>query len=422
MHSLEIVSPIPPIMTGTASYLHLIAKRMGGLMQALDVPVTIVCDDSEWPQTGPDDQMPEQFCGMAVTSYLHVPQDPPAGTTRIYFLANNDKHVYVHQMLARQSANTEGRVISVLHDPSMFMVHRHMARAPDVEFQISDLVEATRSQLGSSAVDLVRARHNMWLPDAFDYSTHCMGPALAKSDEIWTHSVYGANRVRFENDFKNARCKTVRVCSHPTNTVSPKPLARQAGEVFTMGVFGWVTPPKRLDSVMRGLAHALDRLPVEKGEKIKLQVVGRRTPKADYDPEALSIKMGLERVVEFIDYPSTEEFGARIAASDLVFNLRYPSCGETSGTLASAEHSGVKVVCSRYQSFREAEGVWRYVGVAAPYETLEISDAIVDALHEWLGESDTPSEAVQASPLPHPVATIDKVIVEEALKLLVPTL
>ncbi|MBK1977112.1 glycosyltransferase [Brevundimonas diminuta] len=404
-------------MTGTASYMRLIVKRIGALLGALDAPVTLVCDDTTWERDGIAGQMPDRFLGLEVKSFRQVEASPARGTTRVYFLANNDKHVYAHQMVARQDAGAGARIVSVLHDPSMFMVHRHMERSPGVDFSANDLVAATRSQLGVASDFLVRARINHWLPDDFDFSTHCMGPALAKSDEIWVHSLYGANRVRFENDFIGARCRKIKVCGHPHDTISHAQRERVGTARFTIGFFGWVTPPKRLDSVLRGLAHALERLPADMRSSVYLQVVGKRTPKSDYDPEALSLSLGLSDVVEFIDYPSTDEFEARIASSDLVFNLRYPSCGESSGTLASAGHSGVRVVCSRYQAFREAEGVWRYVGVATPYEILEISEAIIDAVKEWvIGRLDGACNNDLSAQY---TATIDKLLVEEALKLLV---
>lgn len=414
---LEIVSPIPPIMTGTASYMRLIVKRIGALLGGVDAPVAIICDDETWERDGLPGRMPNRFLGIEVKSFRQVEVSPPKGTTRVYFLANNDKHIYAHLMIARQDAHAEGRIISVLHDPSMFMVHRHMERSSGVNFSANDLIAATRSQLGATADTLVRARINNWLPDDFDFGTHCMGPALAKSDEIWTHSLYAANRVRFENNFSGARCRQIKVCGHPHDTVSHAPCERVETGRFTIGLFGWVTPPKRLNSVLRGLAHALERLPADSRQSVHLQVVGKRTPKSDYDPEALVQSLGLSDITEFIDYPSTEEFEARIAASDLVFNLRYPSCGESSGTLASASHSGVRVVCSRYQAFREAEGVWRYIGVAAPYEILEISEAIIDAMEEWSTGRTVSLQYADASPTP--TATIEKLLVEEALKLLV---
>ena len=412
MSSVELVSPIPPIMTGTASYMELVGRRIGAIAAALG-GVRIVTDGDAWLRDGLDGEMPRNFCGLEVVSLSEIDPDPAPNVTRVYFLANNDKHVFAHQMLARQSATAGGHVVSVLHDPSMFMVHRHMARASEVPFDFEDLVLASRSQLGASAERLMRARVNEWLPDAFDFGVHCMGPALSKSDEIWTHSLYGANRIRFENDFSGARCREIRVCAHPTAPDEPAaagPRRRDDG-VFRIGVFGWVTPPKRVDSVLRGLALALDRMDAPTRRKVRLNIVGRRPPKSDYDPEALAARLGISGCVEFVDYPSSKVFSDLISQSDLIFNLRYPSCGESSGTLASAEHLGVRVVASRFQAFREAVGVWRFINVAQPYEVWDVADAIVDAMAD-----SARTDPVFAPGLVSGIATVDKLIVEKILK------
>lgn len=412
MSSVELVSPIPPIMTGTASYMELVGRRIGALAGALG-GVRIVTDGDAWRRDGLTGEMPRNFCGLEVVSWSEVDTDPAPNVTRVYFLANNDKHIFVHQMLARQSATAAGHVISVLHDPSMFMVHRHMARASDVPFAFEDLVVASRSQLGASAERLMGARANEWLPDAFDFGVHCMGPALRKSDEIWTHSLYGANRVRFENDFSGARCRDIRVCAHPTAPDEPAVAghSRRDDKKFRIGVFGWVTPPKRVDSVLRGLALALDRMDAPSRRRVRLNIVGRRPSKSDYDPEALAAQLGISEFVEFVDYPSSEVFSKLIAQSDLIFNLRYPSCGESSGTLASAEHLGVRVVASRFQAFREAVGVWRFINVAQPYEVWDVADAIVDAMAEAAR-----TDLVSAPALVSGIAPVDKLLVAKILK------
>lgn len=409
MSSLELVSPIPPIMTGTAAYMRLVARRIG-VASATGGVVRVVTDGEAWERDGLEGEMPERFHGMAVTSWRDVSPDPEPETTRIYFLANNDKHAFVHKMLARQSADAGGRVIGVLHDPSMFMVHRHMERFDD-NFALQNLIDVSRSQLGGATERLVRARVNQWLPDVFDFGVHCMGGALAKCDELWTHSLYGANRIRFENDFSGARCRTVRVCAHPTPPeTSPALKTKRGDDNFYIGIFGWVTPPKRVDSVLRGLALAMDRMDAATRGRVRLRIVGRRTPKSEYDPESLAAQLNISEVVEFIDYPSAERFEELIASSDLIFNLRYPSCGESSGTLASAEHSHVRVVASRYQAFREAMGVWRFISVAQPYEVWEVADAVADAIAEAPKTGEV-SVAAAASG----IAPIDKLLLREVL-------
>lgn len=52
--------------------------------------------------------MPREFHGLDVVSWREVDENPGHEVTRVYFLANNDKHVFVHKMLAQQSAASEG--------------------------------------------------------------------------------------------------------------------------------------------------------------------------------------------------------------------------------------------------------------------------------------------------------------------------
>src|SRR5690606_24141913 len=113
----------------------------------------------------------------------------------------------------------------------------------------------------------------------------------------------------------------------------------------------------------------------------RLRVVGKRPHVPDYDVVALAKELNIEKNVEFIDYPPKDEFDRLIRESDLIFNLRYPSCGETSGTLVSAQSNNIKVVASRYQAFREAVGIWRFINVVEPYEIWDIAEAIIGAVN-----------------------------------------
>lgn len=383
MLAFELVTPIPPIITGTATYFDLLLENLLTDKQLAD-RITVVTDAQAWCRDGLEGQIPDRLRGVPVQDWQEVSSSPSRDTVRIYFLANNDKHVFVHRMLAQQDADCAAYVISVLHDPSMFMVHEHMMRSSVPEFSMPACAETMRSQLGGVASPLLGAYFNNWLPEAFAFGVHCMGTALSKSDELWTHSVYGANRVLYENSFEKARCRTIKVCAHPreksAQDLKIDEQTGSSGDDFNIGVFGWVTPPKRVGSVLRGVSHAMDRLTDAERARIRLRIVGKRPKIPDYDVVALAEQLGLGQYIDFIDYPPRDEFEKLIRESDLVFNLRYPSCGETSGTLVSAQTHNIKVVASRYQAFREAVGIWRYINVVEPYEVWDIADAIVDAL------------------------------------------
>lgn len=382
MPTLELVTPIPPIMTGTASYFDLLVRNLDPSVRDM-AGVRIVTDAAAWARDGLSGAMPSDLRGIEVVDWEDVATDPAPDTTRVYFLANNDKHVFAHRMLAEQSPEAAGRTVSVLHDPSMFMVHEHMMRTGVPGFSLDEVTALMRSQLGAVAPAVLRGHANGWLPDAIPFGVHCMGNALKRSDEIWTHSVYGANRVLYENDFSGMRCRAIRVCAHPREKEeAAEPVAARTDGKFNIGVFGWVTPPKRVASVIKGVSLALDRLNPSERARVRLRIVGKRPPVPDYDVVDMANRLGLGDHVEFVDYPPQDEFARYIRESDLIFNLRYPSCGETSGTLVSAQTHNIRVVASRYQSFREATGIWRFINVSEPYEVWDIADAVVDALRE----------------------------------------
>ena len=402
MPALELVTPIPPIITGTASYFDLLVRNLDRAV--LDMAqVRIVTDADAWLRDGLKGDFPTHLQGVPVVDWRDVEADPPADTTRVYFLANNDKHVFAHRMLARQSPQARGRVISVLHDPSMFMVHEHMMRTGEPEFALDKVSHIMTSQLGPLAPGLLRGYANGWLPDAISFGVHCMGNALSRSDEIWTHSVFGANRVLYENDFTGMRCASIRVCAHPRekDEAGVGVSTPRRDDHFNIGVFGWVTPPKRVASVIKGVSLALDRLKPAERARVRLRIVGKRPPVPDYDVVDMAMRLGLKDHVEFVDYPPQDEFARYIRESDLVFNLRYPSCGETSGTLVSAQTHNIRVVASRYQAFREATGIWRFINVSEPYEIWDIADAVVDAIRE-------PAEALD--PVASTVAPIETLL------------
>ena len=63
--------------------------------------------------------------------------------------------------------------------------------------------------------------------------------------------------------------------------------------------------------------------------------------------------LGLSAHVRHLDFTPIEDFNGYISACDMVLNLRYPTVGESSGTLLRALGMGKAVVVSDVGSFRE---------------------------------------------------------------------
>jgi len=69
--------------------------------------------------------------------------------------------------------------------------------------------------------------------------------------------------------------------------------------------------------------------------------------------KTLITSMGLEQHVRHLDFVPMEDFNGYLAACDIVLNLRYPTVGESSGTLLRALGMGKAVIVSDVGSFRE---------------------------------------------------------------------
>ena len=117
------------------------------------------------------------------------------------------------------------------------------------------------------------------------------------------------------------------------------------GELAVVSL-GFVTPAKCIEQTIRALASIRSEVPPFRfwifGEMRHPSSV-RRTIR----------EHGMTDVVVEKGYTSLQTFEAAIEASDLVVNLRYPTVGETSGTMTRAMGAGKPVVVFRHGSFME---------------------------------------------------------------------
>lgn len=371
---VQLLSPVPPMRTGTAAYLDTVLSRIAAVPSCADA-VVVGIDPEFLP---PGEAMPETLHGIPVVDFRDLPADVPPGHTRLLCLANNDHHAFVFESLRRQGSRAGGKIVALLHDPACFMINRFMTGNGIWRQTVEDLDEAVRSQYGPAGSRLLKARLDGSMPDIFEFVTHAQHLALTKTHEIWVHSLFGLVKLLGESTLQASRFPKIRVCRHPEPHGTAAPAPRADDGVFRIGVFGYVTAPKRVTSVIRGLALACDRLG-SAAKPVELVVVGRIPHDTIYDPVGEAARFDVADRVRFVDYPSAGEFTRLQSDCDLIFNLRFPSCGESSGTLAMAAASGAMVVTSRYQAFHEAPGD-RSVTVLPVFEDWMIASIIGDAV------------------------------------------
>jgi glycosyltransferase involved in cell wall biosynthesis/SAM-dependent methyltransferase len=113
-----------------------------------------------------------------------------------------------------------------------------------------------------------------------------------------------------------------------------------------IGIFGHLKPYKRISECL----HAFRRL-VRVEPRAKMILAGEVHP--DFAVHSLIRTLDLSAHVRMLGFTAIEDFTGYMAASDIVLNLRYPTVGETSGSLLRALGLGRAAIVSETGAFLE---------------------------------------------------------------------
>jgi glycosyltransferase involved in cell wall biosynthesis len=170
---------------------------------------------------------------------------------------------------------------------------------------------------------------------------------LDASRAVVVHSRWAAEQVR-------RRHPETPVCQVPHHRAPSPPdhrdeFRRQLGvgpDEVVLATFGFLTPHKGVDSLLWAYARLVREHP-----QVRCFLVGEPAPELDLP--GLLARLGLDGQVAVCGYLDLERFYGHIAACDIAVNLRYPSAGETSGTLVRLFGGGKAVVISNLLQFAE---------------------------------------------------------------------
>jgi len=131
-----------------------------------------------------------------------------------------------------------------------------------------------------------------------------------------------------------------------------------------IGIFGFLKPYKRIAESLRAFRRLLRVAPAA-----KMILVGE--PHPEFPLQSLIHSLGLSAAVRVMGFTPIEDFTGYMAACDIVLNLRYPTVGESSGSLLRALGLGKAVMVSDIGAFREfPDNVCLKVPVGAGEENL----------------------------------------------------
>jgi glycosyltransferase involved in cell wall biosynthesis/SAM-dependent methyltransferase len=113
-----------------------------------------------------------------------------------------------------------------------------------------------------------------------------------------------------------------------------------------VGIFGFLKPYKRIAESLRAFRRLVRLVP-----NARMILVGEPHPEFPVEPMIRSL--GLSANVRVLGFTPISEFVGYLSACDIVLNLRYPTVGESSGTLLRALGLGKAVMVSELGSFQE---------------------------------------------------------------------
>jgi glycosyltransferase involved in cell wall biosynthesis len=113
-----------------------------------------------------------------------------------------------------------------------------------------------------------------------------------------------------------------------------------------IGIFGFLKPYKRIVESLRAFRRLLRLQP-----EARMILVGE--PHPELNLTYLIQSLGLEDQVRLLGYTEPEDFHHYLDACDIILNLRYPTLGESSGTLLRAFSLGKPVLVTDIGSFQE---------------------------------------------------------------------
>jgi glycosyltransferase involved in cell wall biosynthesis len=185
---------------------------------------------------------------------------------------------------------------------------------------------------------------------------------------------------------------------HIPHPAWPTPAVEPAADVDgdpLIGCFGFLNMNKRIPQLLEAFASLRRRRP-----GARLLLAGASGERFDLDRrlERLALTEGVER----LDYVAEEQMWALMARCDVLVNLRYPTMGETSGSVMRALSLGKALVVSDVGWFAELpDGV----ALKVPVDELEVAmlEAAIAFAADHAGELGAAARAyaVREHALPH---------------------
>ncbi len=318
---LAVFTPVKPARSGIADYSQTLLPHL-----ARHLDVTVFTDGSYEAEGFPEAPR------ISIRDYGDYRPDEFDET--LYQFGNNPHHVYVYDTALRHPG------INLLHE---YNLHHLVAAATITRGDWDGYIREVEYDAGPSALPYAaRARR---LEVGPDYENVAMNRRVIESGKATiVHSDFMVRQVRQTG------------CTHPLKRIPHGAWIPEVNrnlyrsklgvepETPLIGIFGFLKPYKRIKESLRAMQRVVRLDP-----RVRMILVGEEHD--EFPVRAMIDRMGLTQHVRVLGYVPIEEFEQYIGAVDVCLNLRYPTVGETSGTLLRALGLGRAVIVSDVGAF-----------------------------------------------------------------------
>ncbi len=312
-----VFSPLPPKENGIADY---VAEQLP--FHARHFSVVVVIDNAD-PE--PVD-LPQGVCVLRMAEYQRL-QPELTRFPHVYHVGNNPDHGYLLPVLYSVPGLVVVHDLGLHHliDNQTLVKGKHHAYA----WALWQKYGLVGKLLGKQFLELG------WKGQLMPQELMLNGAIIDAAQHIVVHSRYSADRIVSEHP-----AKPVSVIPHHLSPAmrnynrARRPEQRKALGLPAKGTLitslGFINHAKQIVAVLEALAQL-------KAEGMDFHyVLAGKCRREEYDVYADIERFGLQDRVHVTGYLDEHAFFQHLVAADLVVNLRYPSGGETSGTMTRA--------------------------------------------------------------------------------------
>ena len=326
---IAFFTPLPPIESGISDYSEDIISE---LCKYCDIDVFI--DDGYKPTS----VFPEN---VAIYGYKEYPARSSQYMDTVYQMGNSDFHFYMYDFIRRYHGTV------VLHDYNLhgafyyravtvgrkdYALYRDFVRADYPDGSRDSYIESVSHGGGP---DIFGIPLNSYLMDS--------------ADRIIVHSQEAKRGLLAHNIARHVEViASYAVITPLADTAAVKEKNGYSREDTVLSAFGGISRTKRALPLLKAFAKLHKEFP-----QTKLLFAGKLADDIKSEFKALVREHELDDCVQVTGYIGIEQFKEFIDMTDICLNLRYPSNGETSGSLMRILAKGRCVVVNDIGSFSE---------------------------------------------------------------------